>query len=106
VEVILGQPRRNWSRAEKPAIVAETFVVGARAVDVMRQHRISSGQIHTWRNHFRAELGFLAREKPTKARDLALLQFMALAIATDAAAATIIAQGQGRNSRSPVRSRS
>lgn len=89
MDVILGQPRRTWSRAEKRAIVAETFAVGARVVDVMRRHRISSGQIHTWRKQFRAELGFPAPEKPAKARDLAPLQFMPLAIATDAAATTI-----------------
>jgi hypothetical protein len=34
-------------------------------------------------------LGFPAPEKPTKARDLAPLQFMPLAIATEAAATTI-----------------
>jgi transposase len=89
VDVILGQPRRTWSRDEKLAIVAETFVVGARVVDVMRRHRISSGQIHTWRKQFRAELGFPAPEKPAKARGLAPLQFMPLAIATEAAATTI-----------------
>lgn len=85
MDVILGQPRRTWSRAEKRAIVAETFVVGARVADVMRRHQISSGQIHTWRSQFRAELGFPAPEKSAKARDLAPLQFMPLAIATEAA---------------------
>jgi hypothetical protein len=72
VDVILGQPRRNWSLAEKCAIVAETFVVGARVVDVMRRHRISSDQIHAWRNEFRVELGFPAPEKPARAGNCAL----------------------------------
>ncbi len=89
MDIILGRPRRNWAPAEKRAIVAETFAAGARVVDVMRRHQVSSGQIHTWRKQFRAELGFPAPEKPAKARDLAPLHFMPLAIATETATTTI-----------------
>jgi hypothetical protein len=34
MDVTLGQPRRTWSPAEKRAIVAETFAVGARAASM------------------------------------------------------------------------
>jgi transposase len=41
--------RRRWSTADKAAIVAESFVVGAKVSDVARRHGVSATMLSTWR---------------------------------------------------------
>ena len=88
VEIILGKERRRWSRAQKVSIAAETFAPDVVILDIAKRHQISSGQIHTWRKHFRAELGFPAPPEPPP-------RFMPLAIASDCAPTTIEAELAG-----------
>jgi transposase len=93
VDIILGKERRRWSREEKLAIVAETFAPGVVILDVARRHQVSSGQVHTWRKQFRAELGFPAPPPPTPPRldppAAPAMRFMPLAIAAERAPAMI-----------------
>lgn len=41
--------RRQWSEAEKRALVAAAFAPGAKVKDVARQAGVRSGQIYDWR---------------------------------------------------------
>jgi transposase len=88
VDIILGKERRRWSLEDKLAIVAETLAPGAVALEIARRHQISSGQLHTWRKQYRAELGFpsLAAGLPAPT---APMRFMPVAIAAETAAPTI-----------------
>jgi transposase len=88
VDIILGKERRRWSREDKLAIVSETFAPGAVILEIARRREISSGQIHTWRKQFRAELGFPAPETgpPIAAPPM---RFMPVAIAAGAPATMI-----------------
>jgi transposase len=88
VDIILGKERRRWSREDKLAIVAETFAPGAVILKIARRREISSGQIHTWRKQFRAELGFPERktDPPISAPPM---RFMPVAITAEAPATMI-----------------
>lgn len=87
MEIILGKERRRWSVDEKRAIVVETFAPGVVILDIAKRRQISSGQIHTWRKQYRAELGFPA---PAPAPpSVQPVRFMPLAIAADPAPTTI-----------------
>ncbi len=88
MDIILGKERRRWSRADKLSTVAETFEPGAVILEVARRRQVSSGQIHTWRKQFRAELGFPERETAAPAAPPPM-QFMPVAI-TAGAPATMI----------------
>lgn len=95
----MGKPRRSWSRAEKTAIVAESLAPGVRIKDVMRRHGISSGLFYTWRRALQAELGLSDAAQPfaMSAPASPPMQFMPLAITTEAPATTIeIAIGRAR----------
>jgi transposase len=95
VDIILGKERRRWSREEKLAIVAETFAPGVVILDVARRHQVSSGQVHTWRKQFCAELGFPAPSPPLDPSAAPAMRFMPLAIAAERAPATIEAELAG-----------
>jgi transposase len=88
VDIILGKERRRWSREDKLAIVAETFAPGAVILEIARRRQISSGQIHTWRKQFRAELGFPAPETDPQF-PAPPMRFMPVAIAAEAPATMI-----------------
>lgn len=45
--------RRDWPDEVKAGIVLESFVPGARVVDVARRHRLLPSQPTTWRRHAR-----------------------------------------------------
>lgn len=91
MDIILGKERRRWAREDKLAIVTETFAPGAVILEIARRRQVSSGQIHTWRKQFRAELGFPALEpgSPMDPTSPSSMRFMPLAIATEAAPTTI-----------------
>jgi transposase len=57
VEVITrGERRRRWSIEEKREIVAESLQPGVGPSEVIRKHRISSGQLYTWRQQLTRRL--------------------------------------------------
>jgi transposase len=97
VDIILGKERRRWSREEKLAIVAETFEPGVVILEIARRRQVSSGQIHTWRKQYRAELGFPAPDAPKAPEPptAPAMRFMPLAIAAERTAATIEAELAG-----------
>lgn len=50
LEVVLGPTgRRSWPDEVKARIVAESFAVGSRVVDVARRHAVSPQQVTAWR---------------------------------------------------------
>jgi len=50
VEIITrGERRRSWSAEQKDQIVAESLGPDLTPTEVARKHRISSGQLYTWR---------------------------------------------------------
>src|SRR6516165_5352584 len=57
VEVILGKPRRRWSREDKAAIVAESYEPGATVSGVARRHSLSHTQLFAWRRDLRIAVG-------------------------------------------------
>ena len=59
MEIILGQPRRRWSKDAKRALVAETFVDGQTVHGVARRHNISRSVLFGWRKQY-CETGFAA----------------------------------------------
>jgi transposase len=53
-EVLAGpERRRRWSTEEKLRILAQSVAPGSSVSLVCRMHGISSGQLYTWRKHFR-----------------------------------------------------
>ena len=86
MDIILGKERRRWSRADKLAIVAETFEPGAVILEIARRREVSSGQIHTWRKQFRGELGFPAPEPDVSPLASAPMHFMPVAITVPSSA--------------------
>jgi transposase len=44
-----GGRRRRWSAAEKAAIVAESFVAGAKVSEVARRHGLCANMLYAWR---------------------------------------------------------
>ncbi len=53
VEVLLrAEHRRSWSAEQKLAIVGESLGPDLTPTEVARKHRISTGQIYTWRQQF------------------------------------------------------
>jgi transposase len=58
LEVFTGAGRRrNWSREEKAAIIAESYVAGGTVCAVARRHGLTPQQLFTWRR--------LSRDLPT-----------------------------------------
>lgn len=53
VEVLpQAERRRSWTAEQKLAIVGESFGPDLTPTEVARKHRISTGQIYTWRQQF------------------------------------------------------
>jgi len=53
VEVLArAERRRSWSAEQKLAIVGESLGPDLTPTEVARKHRISTGQIYTWRQQF------------------------------------------------------
>ena len=66
MDLILGAPRRRWSRDDKLVAVAATFSPGMTVTEVARNLGIRSSMLYTWRKKLRAEAGFPdARYSPT-----------------------------------------
>jgi transposase len=57
VEVILGKSRRQWSREDKAAIVAESYEPGATVSGVARRYSLSHTQLFAWRRELRIAAG-------------------------------------------------
>jgi transposase len=54
VEVLTGTPRRRqWTDAEKAAIVAESLAPGARTSEIALRHGLHRNQLYEWRRQFR-----------------------------------------------------
>jgi len=45
----MGSRRRRWSAAEKAAIVAESYAVGAKVTEVAARHGLNESVLFTWR---------------------------------------------------------
>ena len=58
MDLILGAPRRRWSRDDKLAAVSATFSPGMTVTEVARNLGIRSSMLYTWRKTLRAEVGF------------------------------------------------
>jgi len=55
VEVLTGAPRRRqWSSAEKAAIVAESFAPGAVTSTIALRHGLHRNQLYAWRRELRS----------------------------------------------------
>jgi transposase len=55
VEVLTGSPRRRqWSSAEKAAIVAESFAPGAVTSTIALRHGLHRNQLYAWRRELRS----------------------------------------------------
>jgi len=55
LEVLTGTPRRRqWSAAEKSAIVAESFALGAVASTIALRHGLHRNQLYAWRRELRS----------------------------------------------------
>jgi len=64
MDLILGAPRRRWSRDDKLAAVAATFSPGMTVTEVARNLGIRSSMLYTWRKKLRAEAGFPDVRRP------------------------------------------
>jgi transposase len=82
VEVILGKPRRRWSREDKAAIVAESCEPGATVSSVARRYSLSHTQLFAWRRELRIAASFTKQAEVTPPAG-----FAPVAIAPPAAAA-------------------
>ena len=70
IEVITrGERRRSWTAEQKREIAAESLEPGASAIVVARKHRISTGQLYTWRQQLlRDAVGSAGTAAPSFAR--------------------------------------
>lgn len=58
IEIITrGERRRSWTLEQKREIVAESLACELTPTEVARKHRISSGQLYTWRRQLMAAPG-------------------------------------------------
>ena len=65
LEVFTGAGRRrSWTPEEKASIVAESFVEGATACQVARQHGLTPQQLFTWRRQAREPAVSSSTEAP------------------------------------------
>jgi transposase len=82
VEVLTrAEPRRSWTVEQKREIVAESLGPDLTPTEVARKHRISSGQLYTWRQQL------LTLQSATMTR--APLQFAAVELAPSSSALPI-----------------
>ncbi len=51
----VGGRRRRWSAADKAAIVAKSFVAGAKVSEVARRHGVSANMLSAWRGQALAQ---------------------------------------------------
>ncbi|MGA1344226.1 MAG: IS66-like element accessory protein TnpA [Hyphomonas sp.] len=58
MDLILGAPRRRWTREDKLAAVTATFSPGMTVPEVARNFGINSSLLYHWRKKLRAEAGF------------------------------------------------
>jgi transposase len=54
-ELRAGGRRRRWSAADKAAIVAESFVVGAKVSEVAQRHGVRANMLSAWRGQALAQ---------------------------------------------------
>jgi len=68
-----AEPRRSWTAEQKREIVAESLGPNLTPTEVARKHRISSGQLYTWRQQLLGMQGVTVTRTP--------LQFAAVELA-------------------------
>ena len=67
VEVLTrAEPRRSWTVEQKREIVAESLGPELTPTEVVRKHRISSGQLYTWRQQLLSPLGSTLARAPVQ----------------------------------------
>ena len=86
----VGSGRRRWSAAEKAAIVAESYAVGAKVTEVAARHSLNASVLFTWR---RRAIEAKAAASPVTAERLqpAVTTFVPVKICDRPAAADVIA---------------
>ena len=52
----VGGRRRRWPAADKAAIVAESFVAGAKVSEVAARHGVNANMLSTWRRQAEAQV--------------------------------------------------
>ena len=94
LEVMTGPTgRRSWPDGVKARIVAETFVAGARVVDVARRHGVAPQQVTSWRRQARRGVLALPAESSLDFAALVLDEPPAPPLAKDPAPIEIEAGG-------------
>lgn len=53
MEVVRERKNKRWSEAEKHEIISETYKEGANISAIARKHKMSVGQLFTWRRQFK-----------------------------------------------------
>jgi len=59
-----AEPRRSWTAEQKREIVAESLGPDLTPTEVARKHRISSGQLYTWRQQLLGMQGVTVTRTP------------------------------------------
>ncbi len=90
VEIVTrAEPRRSWTAEQKREIVAESLGPELTPTEVARKHRLSSGQLYTWRQQVLGLQGVTVTRTP--------LQFAAVEL-TPASSPTLPARPSSQSS--------
>ena len=82
--------RRRWSAAEKAAIVAESYAVGAKVTEVAARHGLNDSVLFTWRRRAVDPNG-VASSVAAERLQPAMTTFVPVTVCDSAAAADAIA---------------
>ena len=86
----MGIRRRRWSAAEKAAIVAESYEVGAKVTEVAARHGLNESVLFTWRRRA-MEPKVVASPVPTERLQPAATAFVPVTICDATASADAMA---------------
>ncbi|CAH2605904.1 transposase (plasmid) [Rhodovastum atsumiense] len=83
--VSAGGGRRQWSAAQKAAIVAESYAAGVRVSEVAARHGVNESLVFTWRRQARTSQAMGASEKASEELPSPPASFMPVMLCDDVA---------------------
>ncbi len=84
--VSAGGGRRQWSAAQKAAIVAESYPAGVRVSEVAARHGVNESLVFTWRRQARTSQAMVVNERASEELQSPPASFVPVMLCDDVAA--------------------